>query len=54
MQQVPGGHFFANEHPFVFVIRFDYLAGRLQGCIVGGQALGSLCRPIVSEFSILS
>lgn len=26
VQQVAGGHFFANEHPFVFVISFDYSA----------------------------
>lgn len=49
MQQVAGGHFFANEHLFVFVISFDYLVGNLQQCLVGGQALPSVYRPTVSE-----
>lgn len=53
VQQVAAGHFFANEHPFVFVISFDYLAaGSLRQCAVGGQALGSLYRPTGSGLFI--
>lgn len=39
VQQVAGGHFFANEHPFVFVISFDYSARGPRWCAAGGLAL---------------
>lgn len=45
-QQVAAGHFFANEHPFVFVISFDYsAAGSIGRRAVGGRALGPLPGP---------
>ena len=39
VQQVAGGHLFANEQPFVLVISFGYSARGPRWCTAGGLAL---------------
>ena len=50
VQQVAGGHFFANEHPFVFVISFDYLARGPRRCTAGGLALAYSVDQLCMDF----
>lgn len=52
MQQVSGGHFFANEHPFVFVISFDLFGWELKAVHSRRSGSGFTHRPMASGLNI--